>query len=82
MASSQGFHALTDNVPQTLGFMQMTNSPQALLKHLFQTAVSAADPAACVPQHLPQPPKGRTLVVGALLRVYRERHSAPAKATA
>ena len=43
----------------------MTNSPQALLKHLFQTAVSAADPAACVPQHLPQPPKGRTLVVGA-----------------
>lgn len=32
---------------------------------LFQSAVRAADPAACVPRHLPPAPKGRTLVIGA-----------------
>lgn len=31
----------------------------------FRAAVSAADPARVVPQFLPQPPSGRTLVVGA-----------------
>jgi len=36
-----------------------------LLTDLFQSAVRAADPAACVPRHLPPPPKGRTLVIGA-----------------
>jgi glycerate 2-kinase len=39
--------------------------PQSLLTDLFQSAVRAADPAACVPRHLPPPPKGRTLVIGA-----------------
>ncbi|MBI2978928.1 MAG: glycerate kinase [Rhodospirillales bacterium] len=28
-------------------------------------AVAAADPAKCLPKHLPRPPKGRTVVVGA-----------------
>jgi hydroxypyruvate reductase len=51
--------------PLTLGFMQMTIAPRELLARLFAHAVRAADPAACVPQHLPQPPRGRTLVVGA-----------------
>ncbi|MFZ5675454.1 MAG: glycerate kinase type-2 family protein [Pseudomonadota bacterium] len=36
-----------------------------LLKDLFSTAIAAADPARRVPPFLPQPPKGRTLVVGA-----------------
>ena len=31
----------------------------------FQAALDAADPLKLVPPHLPQPPKGRTLVVGA-----------------
>jgi hydroxypyruvate reductase len=35
------------------------------LESLFAAAVRAADPAACVPRHLPPPPKGRTLVIGA-----------------
>jgi hydroxypyruvate reductase len=35
------------------------------LADLFAAAVRAADPAACVPRHLPPPPKGRTLVIGA-----------------
>jgi glycerate 2-kinase len=36
-----------------------------LLKELFQAAVAAADPARCIPANLPDPPKGRTIVVGA-----------------
>ena len=43
----------------------MTTAPRELLAHLFAHAVRAADPVACVPRHLPQPPGGRTLVVGA-----------------
>ena len=38
---------------------------RALLRRLFDAAVAAADPMRCVPPHLPPPPKGRTLVVGA-----------------
>lgn len=38
---------------------------RAQLVSLFQRAVAAADPARIVPLHLPAPPKGRTLVLGA-----------------
>ncbi len=40
-------------------------TPRELLLGSFNAAVAAADPLAIVPQHLPKPPKGRTLVVGA-----------------
>ena len=40
-------------------------SPRELLLGSFKAAVAAADPLKIVPQHLPKPPKGRTLVVGA-----------------
>lgn len=36
-----------------------------LLTESFRAAVSAADPRTTVPGYLPQPPKGRTLVLGA-----------------
>ncbi|MGB7542519.1 MAG: glycerate kinase [Burkholderiales bacterium] len=36
-----------------------------LLVHSFHAAVAAADPLKILPQHLPAPPSGRTLVVGA-----------------
>lgn len=36
-----------------------------LLRHMFDAAVAAAQPALCLPPHLPQPPKGRTIVIGA-----------------
>jgi glycerate 2-kinase len=36
-----------------------------LLRQMFDAAVEAASPALCVPKHLPDPPKGRTIVVGA-----------------
>ena len=38
---------------------------KAHLTGLFETAVRAADPAHCLPAHLPSPPKGRTVVIGA-----------------
>jgi glycerate 2-kinase len=39
---------------------------RALLEHLFQTAVAAAHPAACLPAHLPEPPpRGRIVVLAA-----------------
>ena len=40
-------------------------SPRAFLGSLFQAAVDAAQPAICLPPHLPPPPRGRTVVVGA-----------------
>src|SRR3979490_451897 len=40
-------------------------SPRDLLLESFNAALAAADPLRLVPQHLPQTPKGRTLVVGA-----------------
>lgn len=38
---------------------------KAHLTGLFETAVKAADPSHCLPAHLPSPPKGRTVVIGA-----------------
>ena len=38
---------------------------QTLLRHMFDEAVRAASPDLAVPLHLPPPPKGRTIVVGA-----------------
>jgi len=40
-------------------------SPRQLLVSSFHAAVAAVDPLKIVPAHLPAPPKGRTLVVGA-----------------
>jgi glycerate 2-kinase len=39
--------------------------PRALLRRMFQAAIDAAQPALCVPRHLPQPPRGRLVVIGA-----------------
>ena len=44
----------------------MTQSDRRpLLRSLFDAAVAAAQPALCLPPHLPEPPKGRTIVIGA-----------------
>ncbi|MEW8506267.1 MAG: glycerate kinase [Candidatus Thiodiazotropha sp.] len=42
-----------------------TNPHHEILLDLFKASVDAAMPATCLPPHLPEPPKGRTLVVGA-----------------
>jgi hydroxypyruvate reductase len=39
--------------------------PQALLFSLFQAAVERAQPSSVLPPHLPPPPVGRTVVIGA-----------------
>ena len=39
--------------------------PRELLVVSFRAALTAADPLLIVPSHLPSPPRGRTLVVGA-----------------
>ena len=39
--------------------------PRALLRDLFDTAVASVSASHCLPPHLPAPPKGRTVVIGA-----------------
>jgi glycerate 2-kinase len=39
--------------------------PRSLLRALLDAAIAAAAPASVLPPHLPKPPKGRTIVVGA-----------------
>lgn len=39
--------------------------PQTFLRGLFDTAVAAVSPALCLPPHLPPPPRGKTVVIGA-----------------
>jgi hydroxypyruvate reductase len=36
-----------------------------LLRKLFDAAVAAAQPDLCIPAHLPEPPRGRLIVIGA-----------------
>lgn len=36
-----------------------------LLLDMFKAAIAAAQPALCVPPALPEPPKGRLIVIGA-----------------
>ncbi|WP_085907237.1 glycerate kinase type-2 family protein [Kiloniella majae] len=40
-------------------------SPKKFLRDLFQAGLDAADPRLAVPDYLPTPPKGRTVVIGA-----------------
>ena len=45
--------------------MVRTVDRRPLLRSLFDAAVAAAQPALCLPPHLPPHPKGRTIVIGA-----------------
>jgi glycerate 2-kinase len=40
-------------------------SARELLRGMFDAASASAQPSRCVPPHLPAPPKGHTIVVGA-----------------
>jgi glycerate 2-kinase len=40
-------------------------SPAPFLRELFNVAIQAAQPQACLPPHLPPSPRGRTLILGA-----------------
>ena len=39
--------------------------PILVLRDLFAVAVDSADPEICLPPHLPAPPEGRTVIIGA-----------------
>ena len=41
------------------------SDPRILLRQMFDAAVAAAQPSHCLPPHLPPPPRGRTIVIGA-----------------
>ncbi|MDE0201482.1 MAG: glycerate kinase [Rhodospirillaceae bacterium] len=43
----------------------MSEDPRLLLRRLLDAALASAQPAQCLPPHLPEPPAGRTVVVGA-----------------
>ena len=45
--------------------MNAHTSPRTLLKQMFAAAVEAAQPVHCIPKFLPEPPKGRLIVIGA-----------------
>ena len=45
--------------------MALTPDPAVLLRRMFAAAISAAQPERCIPAHLPAPPKGRLIVIGA-----------------
>ena len=42
-----------------------TPAARALLRRMFDAAIASAQPALCVPAHLPAPPAGRLIVIGA-----------------
>ncbi|WP_224983601.1 glycerate kinase type-2 family protein [Geomonas agri] len=45
--------------------MGETMEPRQLLQQMFEAAVLSARPESCLARHLPAPPKGRVIVVGA-----------------
>jgi hydroxypyruvate reductase len=47
------------------GSAGMPIKPRELLQNMFAAAIAAAQPARCVPSHLPAPPAGRLVVIGA-----------------
>ena len=61
----------------------MIAEDRAFLTALFEAAVSAADPYLAIKAHLPTPPKGRTVVIGAgkgaaqLARAFEQQWTGP-----
>jgi glycerate 2-kinase len=45
--------------------MTTNNYQRQLLQQMFAAAIEAAQPAQCVPSHLPEVPRGRLIVIGA-----------------
>ncbi|MES2742321.1 MAG: glycerate kinase [Pseudomonadota bacterium] len=63
--------------------MRHRSAAATLLRAMFDAAVAAAQPALCLPPHLPPAPRGRTVVVGAgkaaaeMARVLEQHWPAP-----
>src|ERR1700722_9806141 len=58
-------------------------APKELLRQMFDAAIASAQPAVCIPPHLPEAPRGRLIVVGAgkasaaMARAVEENWSGP-----
>ena len=61
----------------------MSQDPVLLLRRMFEAAIAAAQPALCVPPHMPPRPRGRTVVIGAgkasaaMARAFEDRWTGP-----
>lgn len=61
----------------------MSQDPVFLLRRMFEAAIAAAQPALCVPPHMPPRPRGRTVVIGAgkasaaMARAFEDRWTGP-----
>jgi len=65
-APKTGYGAELDIAVETKMLTQTAgDAPSQFLRELLGAAVAAADPAKVLPSHLPDPPKGRCVVVGA-----------------
>lgn len=51
--------------PATSQRSPQRSAPHTLLMHMFHSALAAVDPLAVLAPHLPPPPRGRTIVIGA-----------------
>src|SRR4051794_39693415 len=59
-------HTACDKVGRTGGQVGSQVTARALLDGLFRPAIAAAHPSACLPAHLPEPPRhGRMIVLAA-----------------
>jgi len=47
------------------GAAAQVDDPAGLLRRMFDAAIASAQPALCIPAHLPEPPTGRLIVIGA-----------------
>ena len=45
--------------------VEADSAAQDLLRAMFDAAIASAQPALCIPRHLPSAPKGRLIVIGA-----------------
>lgn len=61
----EGFAAAPGNAPSFAPLHPMSHDPKTLLREMFDAAIAASQPLLCVPPQLPEPPAGRTVVVGA-----------------
>src|SRR5579864_408637 len=61
MSSPPVRHEVKSDMSDTAAFP----TPRVLLRQMFDAAIASAQPALCVPPHLPAAPRGRLIVVGA-----------------
>jgi glycerate 2-kinase len=63
--------------------MQNSEKQIQLMRAMFDAAVKTAMPSNCIPAHMPSPPKGRTIIVGAgkasaaMAQVFEKNWNAP-----